>query len=84
MTKVKLHIEVEIMTPQEKAKELFNKYEALFINSNADKWTTPAKQSVIILCDEILFIHDVNEGNNSDYHNYYTEVKKELEKLLPV
>jgi hypothetical protein len=76
------------MTPQEKAKELFDKYQELFIISNADKWTTPAKQCVLILCDEIinLSLHDVcnDDGSWSDYKLYYTEVKNELEKMLSI
>lgn len=74
------------MTPQDKAKELFNKYYS-YLKSNLmdDKEAIEdAKQCALIAVDEIL---DLNLGfsncdeNNWETDKFYQEVKQEIEKL---
>ena len=66
------------MTPKEKAKELFDKYEYFVRMYNDD---TPRldmqKQCALIAVDEILSILDYP----SPQYTYYLEVKQEIEKL---
>lgn len=70
------------MTPQEKAKKLFNKFcYEIRTEERGDGYFTniiQAKQCALIAVDEILkvafFAHD-------DIYNHYLEVKIELEKL---
>ncbi len=61
------------MTPQEKSKELFDKY--------YDYLGMPdcfAKECALIAVDEIL---EVNKYSHNTLLNYWQEVKQEIEKL---
>ena len=62
------------MTPQEKAKELFDKmqFNAVYVYTN-----NCAKEHALIAVDEILNLDDFSiEGRE-----YWREVKQEIEKL---
>ena len=65
-------------TPQEKAKELVNKYWK--INTSNDYWTVSlslGKKMAKIAIDEILGMVD----EESLYFEYWQEVKEEINKL---
>lgn len=65
-------------TPQEKAKELVDKYWK--INTNNDYWTVSlhlGKKMAKIAIDEILEMVD----EDSLYFEYWQEVKEEINKL---
>jgi hypothetical protein len=70
------------MTPQEKAKELRDKYIFTSLDSNDDYETLKlkilihAKHCALIVVDEIMLT-----SNNIRLLYYFAEVKKELEKL---
>jgi hypothetical protein len=75
------------MTPQEKAKELFNKYEKKLMydyNNYHYKYNLEhCKQCALIAVDEILdiglgFMHDETAWN---IEKYWQEVKKEILNL---
>lgn len=73
------------MTPQEKAKELFDKYSSVS-NKMADYsiiYGPTAKLHALITADEILqadwFIE--NKQNYDSWVVYWQEVKQEIEKL---
>jgi len=73
------------MTPQEKAEELFNKYATYVVMWAGDINTTHqnCKQCALIAVDEILnaIDWDYYEGSAQTEHNYWKEVKTEIEKL---
>jgi hypothetical protein len=75
------------MTPKEKAKELVEKFELIFISSNADAWTIPGKKCALIAVDEIIAVIDVFELSNhgkvgNNYGQYFwLQVKEEIQKL---
>lgn len=72
------------MTPKEKAKQIVNK---MF---NCDKSTPKesmamlyphAKQCALIAIEDIIDALEVNQWQNRNVIEYYTEVKHEIEKL---
>jgi DNA-binding Lrp family transcriptional regulator len=77
------------MTPQEKAKDLFNKF--YLVNSESLELETgeydlvlsldvrDAKQCALIAVDEILSINSVDK--DEDLSNYWESVKQEIENL---
>ena len=67
------------MTPKEKAEQLLNRF---WFDTTLDE-LEQAKDCALIAVDEILnaIDWDYYEGSNQTEHNYYKEVKKELEKL---
>ena len=68
------------MTPQEKAVELYTKYEQLGRDfTRGVSMHEFAKQCALIAVDEILNIKSVDK--DYDLSNYWTEVKQEIEKL---
>lgn len=73
------------MTPQEKAKELFSKYQN--INLTEDSMGIDdeiAKECAIIAVDEILYLMMVKLKWSKEYNgnvHYWQEVKEEIEKL---
>lgn len=75
------------MTPQEKAKELYNKFYNTDSYGNSVKVRESlAKQCALISVDEILnyLQHKWDTIGGSEYlwdRNYYIEVKQEIEKL---
>ena len=66
------------MTPKEKAKELLDQYNFIYIQNYIS--IHEVKQCALIAVDEILEIFE--DTNGSDYRlEYWTEVKQEIEKL---
>ena len=77
----KKHTEVT-MSPKEKAEELFTTYRFALSIPNAllgEYKDQIAKQSALIVVDEILSINSVDK--DVDLSNYWIEVKEEIEKL---
>ena len=75
------------MTPQEKAKELVNKFRdfADGIDSETDRFSPNierknAKKCALIAVDEILN-NDNNFFNTYSQNDYWLQVKQEIEKL---
>jgi hypothetical protein len=71
------------MTPQEKAREIFDKYNLSFagVISNEEDWEALAKQCAVIAVDEVLKSQKNIYGVNNKATKFYLEVKHELEKL---
>ena len=66
-----------IPTPQEKAVELYSKYEQLGRDfTRGVSMKEFAKQCALICCNEVLSDMGADRG-----HSYWTEVKAEIEKL---
>jgi hypothetical protein len=74
-----------MMTPQEKANELVNKYWK--INTENDYWTVSlslGKRMAIIAVDYIITSNPHSNPFNTDVHStmaYWMNVKKEIQKL---
>ena len=65
------------MTPQEKAVELYSKYEQLGRDfTRGVSMHEFAKQCALICCDQVLSDMGADRG-----HSYWTEVKQEIERL---
>jgi hypothetical protein len=73
------------MTPKEKAQELFDKYHLSFggIVSFDDDWEALAKQCALIAVDEIIreLTEEISPSVHGFRHQYWIEVKQEIEKL---
>jgi hypothetical protein len=73
------------MTPKEKAEDLFLKYYNKIENTLSEKYFEHekflCKQCAFIAADEILSLFKYYESDWSLTINYWTEVKKEIEKL---
>ena len=71
------------MTPKEKAKELFDKMFLIIENKGMYDDLYRAKQCALIAVNEILKAVDNPDETYLMKHsvNYWTEVKKEIEKL---
>jgi len=72
------------MTPQEKAKELFNKYATYVVmwTGGSEVERQNCKQCALIAVDEIIDAVDWHEFEvPNDVLHFYFEVKKEIEKL---
>ena len=70
------------MAPEDKAKELVDKFEISFAGtiSNSEDWETLAKECALIAVDEIL--NEENDFIQTEWHyNYWQEVKNEINKL---
>jgi hypothetical protein len=65
------------MTPQEKARQLYDEYRIKFFGSLSYK--TLAKQCALMAANEILNIKSVNK--DYDLSNYWEQVKQEINKL---
>ena len=68
------------MTPQQKAKELFNKYYLLIYIKNYEN----TKNCALIAVDEVLEAtkrYDYTLGPNPSFNHYWLNVKKEMDKL---
>jgi hypothetical protein len=65
------------MTPEEKAKELVDK----FIPEEESIEFSHVKQCALICVDEIIEALEHNSWQNKDWVNFYDEVKQEIEKL---
>lgn len=82
------NLEIRDMTPQEKAKELYNTFEQIFINANADSWSKEAKQCALMVADEIILnSRELLESQlNNDFdimanRGNWRLIKAEIEKL---
>ena len=65
------------MTPQEKAVELYTKYEQLGRDfTRGVSMKEFAKQCALICCDQVLSDMGADRG-----YSYWTEVKEQIEKL---
>jgi hypothetical protein len=62
------------MTPKEKARELYDKYEFVYIQNYTSKHEV--KQCALIAVDEILGDMGADRG-----YAFWTEVKQEIEQL---
>lgn len=76
------------MTPKEKAKELYNKFDFEKFNGNDDFTFTDGydyeiKQCALICVDEYLLFHDslFYMAKESLAYKYWEDVKKEIELL---
>jgi hypothetical protein len=67
------------MTPQEKAKDLYDSYWYCLLQSNIEKRNYWSKQCALIAVDEILKSHNNLYGVNGEKTKYYLEVKQEIE-----
>ena len=68
------------MTPQQKAKDLFNKYYLLIDIKNYEN----TKNCALIAVDELLEAtkrYDYTLGPNPSYNEYWLKVKYQIEKL---
>ena len=68
------------MTPQQKAKDLFNKYYLLIDIKNYEN----TKNCALIAVDELLEAtkrYDYTLGPNPSYNDYWLKVKYQIEKL---
>ena len=66
-----------IPTPEQKAVELYSKYEQLGRDfTRGVSMHEFAKQCALICCDQVLSDMGADRG-----HSYWTEVKAEIEKL---
>jgi hypothetical protein len=68
------------MTPQQKAKELFNKYYLLIDIKNYEN----TKNCALIAVDEVLEAtkrYDYTLGPKPSYNEYWLKVKYQIEKL---
>ncbi len=75
------------MTPKEKAKELYSKFEDSITGLDGDEWYNSAKQCALICVDAMEktlteYGEDSHELQNMDsYFRYLENVKQEIEKL---
>ena len=70
------------MTPQEKAKDLYDSYWYCLLQSNIEKRNYWSKQCALIAVDEMLDFRNalyINEGSLA--HKYLLDIKQEIEKL---
>ena len=70
------------MTPQEKAKDLYDSYWYCLFQSNIEKRNYWSKQCALIAVDEMLDFRNglyINEGSLA--HKYLLDIKQEIEKL---
>ena len=68
------------MTPKEKSEELYNIYFKFCNELSHDKNKTLAKLMSLACVDEILDSSIGFFDDNSDYVNYWQQVKKEIKK----
>ena len=65
------------MTPQEKAVELYTKYDELGRDfTRGVSMREFAKECALVCCDEVLGYMGADRG-----HQYWTEVKEQIQKL---
>jgi len=69
------------MTPKEKAKELYNKFEDSITGLEGYEWWDSAKQCALICVDEILKLEPPELSYLEPFSkSYWQEVKNELNK----
>ena len=78
----------ETMTPKEKAKELYHKFQVYEVNGQKHvKYGPEVKVFALIAIDEVLYALSVPPINNKGHLlydgqiDYWHQVKKEIEKL---
>ena len=74
----------ELMTPIEKANELYSKYDDLLNKDfgNPIVFDNQLKQCALIAVDEILEMDlPILEEDADEFYDYWEQVKKEIEKL---
>lgn len=69
------------LTPEEKAKEIRNKFSNQIVMANASEWSEPSKQCALIAVDEILKAIPMYTGNLNPTWKYWDDVRKEIGKL---
>jgi hypothetical protein len=72
------------MTPQEKAKDLYDSYWYCLFESNIEKRNYWTKQCALIAVNEIINSNPHSNPLNTDVHStmsYWQEIKHEIEKL---
>ncbi len=71
------------MTPQDKAKELVDKFRIISYGKYSIPTKNKAKQCALIAVDEILDddVYDMSQELFENRINYWEEVKQEIEKL---
>jgi hypothetical protein len=70
------------MTPEEKAKDLYDSYWYCLFQSNIEKRNYWSKQCSLIAVDEMLDFRNglyINEGSLA--HKYLLDIKQEIKKL---
>jgi hypothetical protein len=70
------------MTPEEKAKDLYDSYWYCLFQSNIEKRNYWSKQCALIAVDEMLDFRNglyINEGSLA--HKYLLDIKQEIKKL---
>lgn len=67
------------MTPKEKAKELIDKYQFVYIQNYTSMFEV--KQCALIAVDEIFEALDEHHWQNRNVTEYYKEVKHEINNL---
>jgi hypothetical protein len=71
---------MKVMTPKQKAEELFAKYAFLTISDMSDENFNQTKQCALIAVDEVL--NEENHFIQTDAHLlYWEQIKQEIEKL---
>jgi hypothetical protein len=73
------------MTPKEKAKELYSKFEDAIIGLEGNEWYSSIKQCALIAVDEMIeevkLLLFINYTLLNDRLTYWQQVKQEIEKL---
>jgi hypothetical protein len=71
------------MTPKEKALELIEKFKLKIDDHYQSLRDDQAKQCALILCDEMLVHYPiaVDDEQSKNFHEYWKNVKSEIEKL---
>ena len=70
------------LTPKEKAKELFSKYQNIYLTEDSMGIDDElAKQCALIAVDEIISIKLLWFQKDTEYLDFWQEVKEELPKI---
>ena len=69
------------MTPQEKAKDLYDSYWYCLLQSNIEKRNYWSQQCALIAVDEIIYYLEIVLGVDKEDFEYWNEVKQEIEKI---
>ena len=70
------------MTPEEKAKDIFDSYWYCLMQSDIKNRSNWSKECALIAVDEILEMHlPILEEDADEFYDYWEEVKQEIEKL---
>jgi protein-tyrosine-phosphatase len=73
----------KMMTPKEKAEELFNKMD-MIIYTDQDNWKSQCIRCAVIAVEEVINAITFNMYDEEAYdkeNNFWEEVKSELERL---